>query len=139
MKRALAATALILGGLAAFAGSPYLRPKEISAVQLAQWIKDRRPGLRIIDLRSKSEFDAFHVPMSVHESASVWPRASARDVPAEAGTYTETVVITDDASSIPSGTYILRGGVDAWRKEVLSPKKPTVVTRYFGGVRRGGC
>ncbi|HEX7420240.1 MAG TPA: hypothetical protein VF505_10165 [Thermoanaerobaculia bacterium] len=127
MKRTLAATALILGGLAAFAGSPYLRPKEISAVQLAQWIKDRRPGLRIIDLRSKSEFDAFHVPMSF----------PAHDIQTQADTC--TVVIADDASLVPSGTYLLRGGVDAWRKEVLSPKKPTVVTRYFGGVRRGGC
>jgi rhodanese-related sulfurtransferase len=127
VKRTLAAVALILGGLAAFAGSPYLRPKEIGAVRLAQWIKDRKPGLRIVDVRPKSEFDAFHVPTSV------------RDVPAEPGSYTETVVITDDASSIPSDAFVLRGGIDAWRKEVLTPKKPTAVTRYFGGVRRGGC
>ena len=127
MKRTLAAVALILGGLAALAGSPYLRPREISAVQLAEWIRDRRPGLRIIDLRSKSEFDAFHVPMSV----------TAHDVQTQAATC--TVVIADDASIVPSGAYLLRGGVEAWRREVLSPKKPNELTRYFGGVRRGGC
>ena len=139
MKRTFAAVAIILGGLAAFAGNPYLRPKEIDTVHLAQWIKDRKPGLRIVDLRSRAEFDAAHIPTSVWASAPVWPRASARDVPAEAGAHPETVVITDDASMVPSGACVLRGGVDAWRKQVLSSKKPTEVTRYFGGVRRGGC
>ena len=119
MKKTLAAIALILGGLAAFAGSPYRRPKEVSAVELAQWIREHKPGLQIVDMRSKKEFDDFHVP------GSVWMQASVRsDQP--------TVIVTDDPSTAPPDTYVLRGGVDAWRN---TPS----VTRYFGGVRRGGC
>ena len=119
MKRTLAAIALILGGLAAFAGSPYPRPKEVSAAELVQWIKEHKPGLQIVDMRSKAEFDEFHVP------GSVWMRASARDV-------RTTVIVTNDPSTVPPNTCVLHGGVDAWRKT-------PAVTRYFGGVRRGGC
>ncbi len=126
-RRVLAGVALALGVLAAFAGSPY---KDVSAVQLAQWIKNRKPGLQVIDMRSISAYDSYHIP------TSVWIRASARNVSAEKGT---TVVITDDQSSVPQNAYVLRGGVDEWRRQDLSPKKPTEVSRYFGGVRRGGC
>ena len=119
MNKALAIIALILGGLAAFAGSPYPRPKEVSAVQLAQWIKEHKPGLQIVDMRSKAEFDEFHVP------GSVWTRASARDAQT-------TVIVTNDPSTVPANAYVLRGGVDEWRRT-------PAVTRYFGGVRRGGC
>lgn len=119
MKRILAAVALVLGGLAAFAGSPYPRPKEVTAVQLAQWIKEHKPGLQIVDMRSKREFDEFHVP------GSVWMRAST-------GNDQTTVIVTNDPSTVPPNAYVLRGGVNDWHKT-------PAVTRYFGGVRRGGC
>ena len=125
-NRVLAGAALVLGILAAFAPQ-----KQVSPVQLAQWIKDRKPGLRVVDLRTRKQFDEYHVP------SSVWMRASARiDSTDEGGT---TVVIADDPSAVPPNAYVLRGGVDEWRKQVLSPQKPTEVSRYFGGVRRGGC
>lgn len=127
-RRALAAAAIILGVLAAFAGSPY---KQVTAVKLAQWIKDRKPGLRVVDMRPRSAYDKFHIP------TSVWIPASAGNFGREEGTV--TVVITDDTSSTPSNARVLRGGVEEWRRQVLSPKKPTEVSRYFGGVRRGGC
>lgn len=125
MKKTLAAVALILGGLAAFAGSPYPRPREVSAAQLAQWIKEHKPGLQIVDMRTKQEFDEFHVPASVWMPASVWTGASARDPQ-------PTVIVTNDPSTAPPNTYVLAGGVDEWRKT-------PAVTRYFGGVRRSGC
>ena len=118
MNKSLAALALILGGLAAFAGSPYPRPKEVTATQLMQWIKEHKPGLQIIDMRSKAEFDAFHVP------TSRWRQP--------VGSGSIVVVVTNDLTSVAPDSYVLRGGVDEWRKT------PTV-SRYFGGVRRGGC
>ena len=34
----------------------------ITALELAEWIRGRKPGLRIIDLRSAREFDTYHLP-----------------------------------------------------------------------------
>ena len=65
--------ALVLGSLAALAGTPdrarnarldvesLARAVEheddhVTAIELAEWIKNRRPGLRILDVRSSGEF-----------------------------------------------------------------------------------
>src|SRR4051794_30967132 len=77
--RSFAVVAVTLGALAAIAGSPYRAPKvrvdvarlaaevaeerdHVTAIELATWIKDREPGLRIVDLRPTAAFDADHVP-----------------------------------------------------------------------------
>ena len=127
MKWSLAVTALLLGAIAPFAGSPYRR-QEVSAVDLAYWIKDRKPGFRVIDLRSQEDYDAFHVPTSV--------RATPETLHAKAN---ETIVIAGgDASQIDGpNVYVLRGGVLAWVNEVANGR--TAIGNYFGGVRRGGC
>jgi rhodanese-related sulfurtransferase len=127
MKWSLALTALVLGALAPFAGSPYQR-REVSAIELAFWIKDRKPGLRVIDLRSQEDFDAFHIPTSV--------RATPSSFHANAD---ETIVIAGgDAAKIDGpNVYVLRGGVLAWVNEVT--KGRTAIGNYFGHVRRGGC
>ena len=125
MRWALAAIALTLGALAPFAGSPY-RQKEVSAVELAYWIKDRKPGLRVIDLRSQQEFDRVHVPTSIRASA-IAPRADE----------TIVVVSNDDVKADHPNVYVLRGGIAAWTSEVA--RRNTAIGRYFGGVRRGGC
>ena len=125
MKWALAAIALTLGALAPFAGSPY-KQKAVSAVDLAFWIKDRKPGLRVIDLRSQQAFDAAHVPTSVRASTIA---------PAENETI---VVVTDKPLQLDHpNVYVLRGGMAAWTSEVA--KRNSAIGRYFGGVRRGGC
>ena len=125
MKWALAAIALTLGALAPFAGSPY-KQKEVSAVDLAFWIRDRKPGLRVIDLRSQQEFDAAHVPTSIRATAIR---------PAE----NETIVVVagNDVRFDHPHVYVLRGGIAAWTSEVA--KRNSAIGRYFGGVRRGGC
>ncbi len=134
-RRALALAALTLGVLAPFAGSPYARPKAVSASELAGWIKTRKPGLRVVDLRSQTEFASYHIPGAQHaalESLSVGDH--------------DTVVLVADGATIEQArqllggrVYVLSGGFEAWRNEVMNPKKPTEMTRYFGGVRRGGC
>ena len=125
MKWTLAAIALTLGVLAPFAGSPY-KQKEVSAVDLAFWIKDRKPGLRVIDLRSQQQFDAAHVPTSIRASA-ITPGVNE----------TIVVIADDDVKVDHPNVYVLRGGIAAWTSEVA--KRNSAIGRYFGGVRRGGC
>lgn len=123
MRWALAGIALGCGILAAFAGTPYRR-HDVTAIELAQWIKDRKPELHVIDLRSPNDFRTFHVPTSVHAS-TVDPR------PDETFVVVSDQPIEFDAPNV----YVLRGGAMAWKAEVT----PTALGRYFGGTRRGGC
>jgi hypothetical protein len=61
VRRVLAAAAAILGVLALFAGKP-AAIQSVSPVELAEWIRDRKPNLRIVDVRSDAEFDEYHLP-----------------------------------------------------------------------------
>ena len=132
LRWALAAVAITLGTLAPFAGSPY-RLREIDPIELATWIKARKPGLHVIDVRSQKEFDAFHVPTST--------RATGTSIEGKAG---ETIVVVNAANAAEAGgathgggnLYLLRGGVEGW---TAAMKRPSEISRYFGGVRRGGC
>jgi uncharacterized protein len=124
--RTLAIVAALAGVLALFAGSPY-RPRRdpIGALELAQWIHDRKPGLRIVDPRPVSDFDTLHIPR-------------AEPLPIEPPGPKETIVlVTDDPRLFPDrDVYVLRGGMTAWLDEVLNPTIASEITRYFGGVQR---
>ena len=95
----------------------------ITAPQLAEWIK-REPALKLLDIRSRQEFEALHLAGSVLMSQSTvqeimarWPR-------------TESFVIVDhtgklalDAAAYFAGhgfemVRCLRGGIDAWAQEI---------------------
>jgi len=155
-RRALTGLAALLGGLAAFAGSPYRGGDRASALELAAWIKDRKPGLLVIDLRPAEEFDAYHVP-------------GARNVPMGtlAGTTFQaagTLVLYagDGATASRACTslraagyrevYFLGSGLSGWLSQVMSPtlapdasaeetaafQRVAALSRYFGGVPRIG-
>lgn len=158
--RVLAAVAIVLGALAPFAGSPYrVHPApfdvrqlaaqvaheedHVTALELAAWIHDRKPGLRVIDLRSIAEFDQYHVPTAEQmplETLVASPRF-AKD---------ETVVLISDGGAHAAQAwvflralgqehvYFLRGGLGEWLDEVMNPVKTTALSRYFGGTARGG-
>ena len=135
MRRLLAALAALGGVLALFAGSPY-RVHDVGAVELAQWIHDRKPGLRVIDLRAPAAFAGYHLPRAEN--------VTLESVPARAD---ETIVLIADGI-VPAPPdhrqiFVLRGGVRAWLDEVLAPKNASrqakELSRYFGGPRRGGC
>lgn len=129
IHRLLAVVALLGGVLAAASGTPY-RAQPIGALELAQWIHDRKPGLRIVDVRDAAAFDDYHLPRS--------ERASRAPAP-EAG---QTLVIIDEGHTARSlrgrEVYYLRGGVGEWLSEVMSPTQPSELTRYFGGIPRPG-
>ena len=148
IRRILAALAVILGLLAAVAGAPRSidvdalakqvanEEDHVTALELAQWIKDRKPGLRVI---------------SVPPVSSRLP--GAEEITLESLTKTqfskdETIVLVSDGGAHAAQAWVflralghrnvffLRGGVAEWNAEVLNPPTPTPVTRYFA---RGGC
>lgn len=97
----------------------------VSAVELARWIRDRRPGLRVVDVRTASEFAAFHIPTAEH--VALEGLADARFGP------DDTVVLYSEAG-VHGGqawvllralghrrVYFLRGGLHEWLDDVMSP------------------
>jgi rhodanese-related sulfurtransferase len=160
----------MLGVLAPLAGSPYaahhatidvaslarnvaLEEDHVTALELAQWIKDRRPGLRVLDLRSPEEFDEYHIPTAEHlalDSVASTPFRS-----------TETLVLYSEGGPHAAQAWVflralgyrnvffLRGGLYEWLEQVMNPalgdttvvardafNRAAVVSRYFGGVPR---
>lgn len=138
MRRVLAAAAAILGVLALFAGTaPSIQ--SIAPVELAEWIRDRKPNLRIIDVRSEKEFDEYHLPRAERFTSST---TFAPD---------DTIVfVAGGERSVHRDVFVLRGGMQAWIDEVMNPtitadappsvraayERASVVSRYFGGVPR---
>jgi rhodanese-related sulfurtransferase len=147
----LALLALVTGTLAAIAGNvaPPPAADEVSAVDLAQWIRDRRPGLLVVDARTAEAFDNDRLP-GAHLIA---------DIGADALRSADTIVFYSDAradagalrglSSVPRALR-LHGGIAAWNEEVLFPVlradaserqqrdfvARAVLSRYFGGSPR---
>ena len=160
-RRVLAALALMSGVAAAIAGGVKPASQEVAqrtgtahdeiaqlateiereedhvtALELAAWIRDRKPGLRVIDMG---------------EGATIIPRSermtlqSAVALPVHSN---ETLVLASDGGAHAAqawvllrarghrNVYFLRGGVREWQEQVLSPAKSTELTRYF---RRDGC
>jgi len=140
MRKVLAVVAVVLGALALFSSSPH-RVTKVTPVELAEWIRDRKPELRVIDTRPEAEFDEYHLP----RAERVASLASATFKPSET-----IVLVSGDAKGIDRDVYILRGGVRGWVDEVMNPtiaenaspaaraayQRASVVSRYFGGVPR---
>ena len=127
MRRALFVVALI-GGVMALAdgvgadfsrrtGPGRLKPaatQTVEAAQLAQWIRDGKRGLRILDGRSPAAYDWYHIPSAERASSA------------------GTIVVIADGRELE-----LRGGMQAWLDML---QRPGPLGRYFGGPpRRGGC
>lgn len=159
MIRRLLLIAAIAGGLlAAVAGEParvdvkglasMIEREEdhVSAVELARWIRDRKPGLRIIDLRTAEEFEEYHLPRAEH--ASMQALFETRFAP------DETIVLVSDGGAHAGQAWVLlqarghrrsfflSGGVQAWLAEVMNPVPgqgtDMELSRYFGGTPRAG-
>jgi rhodanese-related sulfurtransferase len=112
----------------------------VTALELAQWIRDRRRGLRVLDIRSDSEYRAYHIPSA--ERVSLSALADTHFDPAE------TVVLYSEGGAHAAqgwvllrtaGTrnvYFLKGGILDWMDDVMNPASSTELTRYFGGTPR---
>lgn len=161
MKRRalLGAAALLLAATAAVVGSPEPRGDEarvralaseieheadhVTALELAEWIRERRPGLRVLDIRADSEYAAYHVPTAERFSLSQLP--DARFDPRE------TLVLYSEGGAHAAqawvllrmkgarNVYFLRGGILEWMDDVMNPAVSSELTRYFGGTVRQGA
>jgi rhodanese-related sulfurtransferase len=130
----------------------------VTAVELAQWIKDRKPGLRVLDVRTDSEFEAFHIPTA--------ERVSLNELATMKSKGDETLVLYSEGGAHAAQgwvllrslgftkVYFLRGGLLDWMDDVMSPTLPesrgnasadsarahvAALSRYFGGVPRVGA
>ena len=169
----LLAAAIALGGAAPFAGSPLAarharldvprlasivqrEEDHVTALELAGWIRERRDGLRIIDVRSAEEFAEYHLP-----TAERAPLDSVIAIPFRAG---ETIVLYSEGGAHAAQAwvllralgyervYFLRGGLGEWLDDVMNPTlgdgasveeraafaRTAEVSRYFGGQPRIG-
>ena len=162
--------AVALGVLAPFVGSPYSmhhgsvdvaalarnvarEEDHVTALELAQWIKDRRRGLRVLDLRSREEYEAYHIP-----TAELLSIDSVATTPFRAD---ETLVLYSEGGAHAAQAWVflralgyrdvffLRGGLYEWLEQVMNPTlgdttpaardsfaRAAVLSRYFGGVPR---
>ncbi|MBP2160342.1 MULTISPECIES: rhodanese-like domain-containing protein [Asticcacaulis] len=168
ITRRLGFAAAALAGLTAFAGLPYRHTKgrldiartigaindgsdHVPAPRLAAWIRDRKPGLRVIDVRLAKDFAAYAIP-------------TAENIPLERLVETtfaphETLVLYSDGGAHAAQAWILLqalgvhnavfipGGLADWDEEVLSPmlspdaddaqkaafRATSELSRYFGG------
>lgn len=166
--RRLAGMAGILGLGALLAGSPYPRGSgdidtlarmveseedHISALELAAWIRDRRPGLRVIDVRDAEAFDAYAIPLAENLPVDELVRMPFR--------HDETVVLYSEGGAHAAQAWVLlkarglrqvyqvRGGLYAWIDDVIEASIPAnadsasmhhfmaeiaPLSRYFGGL-----
>jgi rhodanese-related sulfurtransferase len=153
MRRALAWIAAIAGALALAAGDPHPvdihrlaaavahEEDHVTAQELAGWLRGRKPGLRIVDIRSPKEFADYHLPQ-----AENIPLESITDAPFQRS---ETIVLISGGGAHAAQAWVLlqvrgyrnvfflRGGLQEWTDALKSDPK---IGGYFGQPRRGnGC
>lgn len=169
----LVATAIALGAAAPLAGSPYRahhgqvdvsalarlvvrQDDHVDALELAEWIRARRPGLRILDLRPPEAFDALHIPGAENVAIDALATLGLRP--------DETVVLYSEGGAHAAQAWVflhalghdrawfLAAGIHEWVADVLEPvlavdatereqerfERAAELSRYFGGSPRRG-
>jgi rhodanese-related sulfurtransferase len=170
LNRKLAMLAVALGTLALLA-QPHRGPfvkldaRELAAVveeevdhvtasELATWIIEGRADYRLLDLRTTGEYAAYHIP-----TAENVPLTGLADYPllrneklvlySEGGIHSAQAWMLLRAQGYEA-VYMVLGGLDAWKDEVLFPSLPadadaqaraqferaTQVAKFFGGEAR---
>jgi rhodanese-related sulfurtransferase len=138
----LAAAAIVLGALAALAGSPRLdrnarldvsrlaqiverEEDHVTALELAAWIRDKREDLRIVDVRDSADFEAYHIPKAERIPLDRLVSSQFRK--------NQTVVLYSDGGAHAAQAwvflralghekvYFLRGGLYEWLDDVMNP------------------
>ena len=172
LNRKLAIVAVVLGTLALLA-QPHRGPfvkldarelasvveaevDHVTAPELAAWIIEGRADYRLLDLRTAGEYAAYHVP-----TAENVPLTGLADHPllrnekivlySEGGIHSAQAWMLLRAQGYEA-VYMVLGGLDAWKDEVLFPVLPVdadakaraqferaaQVAKFFGGEARIG-
>lgn len=141
LNQGLAVLALALGTLA-LASQPHRGPfvkldaRELSLVvdnavdhvtpaELAAWIVEGRADYRLIDIRTDTEFSAYHIPTAENVPLSgltEYPLLRTEKIVlySEGGIHSAQAWMLLRAQGY-DGVYMLFGGLDAWKDEVLFP------------------
>ena len=165
----LALVAIILGLIAVFAGSPYagwtitVNAKDIAlttvnnsdkvdVLELADWIIKGKSDYTLVDLRNEKEFSEYFIPTAYNIPLETLPQAGLLR-------NQKIIFYADDnleaaqawfilKSNDYKGVYILDGGMDKWKDEVLFPRlavnanadeiaqfeRRKEISKFFGGV-----
>jgi rhodanese-related sulfurtransferase len=161
--RWLAVLAAALGTLALAAGEPYpagrgpATPPDVgvvTALDVARGIRTGQPGLRLVDLRDDSLFNAYHIPgaerIALDElSRHAWARDENVVVYAEDNERTTRAATTLRSRGV-AHINVLRGGLLSWVDAIVEPRLAPLaasatpaeqearreqleLSRYFGG------
>ncbi len=172
-NRALAASALALG-LLATAGKPMRghtvtldtqelativesKVDHVSATELADWIVAGKADYRLVDLRDEAAFTAYHIPDAENVPLTQLPdyglgRNEKIVLYSDGGIHSAQAWLLLRAQKY-TGVYMLFGGLDAWKDEVLFPSAPAdstpealaafeksaALARHFGGQPRAAA
>jgi rhodanese-related sulfurtransferase len=166
--RNLGIVALALGVAAPFAGDPQ-RPAQttididelagvvmreedhVSAIELAGWIRGRRPGLRVLDVRSLAEYQEYAIPGAEHLPIADIVRSRFSDdevlvLYSQGGAHAAQAWVFLRALGLRQ-VYFLRGGLQEWMEDLMHPllaadasaetvkrfEATAELSRYFGG------
>lgn len=128
----------------------------VEPLQLAEWIRVRKPGLRVIDVRSAAEFAEYAIPTA--ENIPVEQLSSANFAE------TDTIVLYSEGGAHAGQAWVLlkamgvanvafiSGGLVDWYTDVMSPTLSATaaaedvqsfeaiaeLSRYFGGEPQAG-
>jgi rhodanese-related sulfurtransferase len=126
----------------------------VTASELATWIVEGRADYRLLDLRTAEDYAAYHIP-----TAENVPLTGLADYPllrneklvlySEGGIHSAQAWMLLRAQGYEA-VYMVLGGLDAWRDEVLFPtlaadadavaraqfERATQVAKFFGGEAR---
>jgi len=170
LRRSLAAAALALGVLA-MAGNPVrghvvtIDTQELATIvggavdhvsppELAGWIVRGATDYRLVDLRGEAEYAGYHIPTAENVPVAQLPdwglaRNERIVLYFEGGIHSAQAWMLMRAQGY-KGVYILSGGLEGWKDEVVFPVAPAnpdprqaalferaaQVARFFGGQPR---
>jgi rhodanese-related sulfurtransferase len=142
--------------LVALARTVEAEEDHVTARELAAWIRDQKPGLRVVDVRGAEDFAEFHLPNAENLSLTEVARAPFRSdetvvLYSEGGTHAAQGWFFLRARGVDR-VFFLRGGLYEWMTEVMNPTlaadatpaqragfaRTAELSRYFGGVPRIG-
>lgn len=130
-------------GIRALADEIEHESDHVTALELAEWIRQRRPDLRVVDVRTDSEYAAYHIPTAERIplttlATTSFDRRSTVVLYSEGGAHAAQGWVLLRTAGVRN-VYFLRGGILDWMDDVMNPVASSELTRYFGGTARTGA
>lgn len=149
LNKKLAAIAIALGFIGLFLGNLYkgnllsMNTKELSMIvetkvdhvtvqDLADWIIQAKMDFKLIDIRTEQEYNEYHIPNSENITMTSLEKADIQKsekivIYSEGGIHSAQAWMLLKAKGY-KGVYILFGGLEDWKDQILFPKLPETAT-----------